>query len=273
MKLSEEEARHFFDLMFGLQFYANQQLGLTPSAKSLKAYRALGSKEKLPTRNAIYEHPEVIDAYLKANPNRLSADDRAIVAGWKKPVRGKFFIERILKKYTVLIKDDDVYGVLGLFDSFDEMFYPGQLPVYVEAVLLAYKGQVVYDGLLLGGPNIYFGGGIKSDLKEIYLAAKQNGRIITSLEAGVESGAVMEVEVRPDYSSELAELNVLVGKLRAPRNGPPVWSPAFRMLRVALDLAEQAVTEPDDIEKLQSKTEKIVTALNRMETVLYRSER
>lgn len=272
MKLSQAEAGHFFDLMFGLQFFANQHLKIDPSIPSVEAYRKLGSEEKLPIRDAVFDKPGVIDAYLKANPDKLSADDLSIVAGWKKPVRGKFFIERMLKKYTIFIHNEEVYGVLGLYDSFDEIFYPSQLPVYVEAVLLPYKGQIVYDGLLLGS-NIYFGGGIKADLKETYMAAKQNGRIITSLEADAPEEPDVTLELRADYASQLAELSALAGKLRAPRSGPPVWSPAFSLLRAALDLVEQAVAEPDAIDALWSKLDKIERTVNRVATVLHRAER
>lgn len=54
-------------------------------------------------------------------------------------------------------------------------------PVNVEAVLLPFKGKIIYDGLLLGY-NIAFGGGIRSRFTQIYLTAKYKQRIVTSLE-------------------------------------------------------------------------------------------
>jgi len=275
MKVTEQEATHFFDLMWGLQFFVNQSLGIDPKIPSAAELAKLDTKRKMPIRNALWEHPELIDSYLAANPHKLSADDLALVADWKRFVKGTFYIERMLKKYAIFIENEDVYAVLGLHDAFDEFFYPQQLPVAVQTVLLPYKGRIVYDGLMAGYP-IAFGGGITSELKEIYLAAKQNGRIITTLDsAGPGAGAAMEqdVEVRPDYSAQLKEISALVGKLSAGRNTPPIWSPAFRLLRVTLDLVEQAVAQPDDIEALWSKFNKVETASNRIITVLDRAER
>lgn len=272
MKLSTQEAAHFFELMWGLQLFVNQTLGIDPNVTSIPALKELDEKRRLPIRNGIWEHPELIDKFLAANAKTLSADDLGIVAGWKRFVKGTFYIERMLKKHTIFIQDNAVYAVLGLFDSFDHFFYPNQLPVAVQAVLLPFQGQIVYDGMLLSYP-IYFGGGISGNLKETYLAAKQNGEIITSLGSGKSLTGPPVVEDRPDYSSELQAMAALAKKLQASRNAPPVWSPAFTLLRAALDLVDQAVTEADDTDALWSKLGKIETASKRMGTILRRAGR
>ena len=71
---------------------------------------------------------------------------------------------------------------MGLYDSIEEIFEGASLPVRVQTVLLPFKGQIVYDGLM-SIYRIYFGSGIKASLRESYMAAKQNGRIITNLAA------------------------------------------------------------------------------------------
>ncbi len=273
MKVTKEEANHFFDLMWGLQLFVNQTLGIDPDVASVSELTKLSSQRKISIRNALYEHPELIDKYVAANPHSLSADDLSIVAGWRHFVKGTFYIERMLKKHAIFIEKKDVYAVLGLHDSFDAFYYPQQLPVAVQAVLLPYKGQIVYDGLLIGY-SISFGGGISGGLKETYMAAKQNGDIISSLGSGVKALAGPPVvESLPDYSSELQAMSELLKKLKTGRDAPPVWSPAFTLLRTALDLAEQAVAEPDDIDGLWSKLGKIESASKRMGTILRRSER
>ena len=74
-----------------------------------------------------------------------------------------------------------MYGVLGLFQGFDEVVPRSHLPLYIQTVLLPFKEKIVYDGLFRTY-NIYFGGGIKRSLKESYMRAKQNNRIIESFE-------------------------------------------------------------------------------------------
>lgn len=273
MKLSTAQATHFFELMGALQFFVNQTLGIAPDVTSIPALKELDEHGRLPIRNGIWEHPELIDKFLAANPQKLGPDDLAIVAGWKRFVKGTFYIERMLKKHTIFIEGNKVYAVLGLFDSFDTFFYPNQLPIAVQAVLLPFQGQIVYDGILLSYP-IFFGGGISGGLKETYMAAKQNDEIITSLGGGGKALAGPPVvESLPDYSSELQTISELLKKLKTGRDAPPVWSPAFTLLRASLDLAEQAVAEPDTIDELWSKLGKIETASKRMATVLRRAGR
>ncbi|MCI5165279.1 MAG: hypothetical protein D3903_04130 [Candidatus Electrothrix sp. GM3_4] len=61
------------------------------------------------TENSVlYEHPELIDAFIKKNPEGLSKEELSIVAGWKNFIKGSFVIERFLKTHTIFILDDEV---------------------------------------------------------------------------------------------------------------------------------------------------------------------
>ena len=98
-------------------------------------------------------------------------------------ISGKFTIEHDLRNYTIFLKDDDppkAYGVLGLTDEIIEIL-PYPLPVFVSAVLLPWKEQIICDGLILIY-NVILGRGIRKDLKDTYQQAKELG-IITSLDS------------------------------------------------------------------------------------------
>jgi hypothetical protein len=181
MKLSKQDADLFFELMWSLQLFVNLRLKLFPKTTSPDDYRNLSQSQKLQVRNAIYNNIDLINDFIEANPQQLSADNLAIIRGWKQFVAGEFFIERLLKKYAIFIQGHNVYGVLALYDSFEDILAHDPLPIYVKATLLPFKGKIIYDGLL-ESYNVYFGGGISSDIKEIYLTAKQNGAIIESLD-------------------------------------------------------------------------------------------
>ena len=271
MKLSRQDAELFFELMWPLQFFVNRQLRILPKVRTLDAYRNGSSKEKAQVREAMYDHIELVDAFIEQNPQQFPDDKLEIVSGWKDFVAGDFFIERLLKKYAVFIgSDEKVYGVLALYDAFQDMFYSAQLPLRVKAVLLPFKGRIVYDGLLQGY-NISFGRGISSDLKEVYMAAKQNGQIIERLDAAAE-------QVRPhiplkDWGPELDELAAKAHKLRGGSGQPPIYSPAFRLVKVSLALAQSAVENPDDTDRLWERLKKVNRALGSVETTLQRSER
>ena len=94
-------------------------------------------------------------------------------------------------KYTVFLSSggspNKAYGVLGLADPLEEVIGP-YLPRLITAVLLPFKGKIIYDGLV-SGYNITFGGGIKRMLNEEYKQAKEAFGIITSLPLRAEPAA------------------------------------------------------------------------------------
>ena len=182
MILSQEDTNLFYKLMWGLQFYVNQQIHIMPHVQSVQEYAALSMSNKAAVRDALWKNPKLIDAYLDLNPHHLSAEEQEIVRRWNQFIADTFQIFRFLKNYTIFIgKQSRVYGVVGLNSSLADLFIGRPLPILVEAVLVPFKGQIVYDGLLKPH-NIFFGGNIRSDLNETYMGAKQNGRIITTLE-------------------------------------------------------------------------------------------
>jgi hypothetical protein len=86
---------------------------------------------------------------VSQNPNGLLADDLAIVRKWKGFISGTFQMFRSLKKHAIFISaDSTVYAGLSLYDYFKDMFPGHPTPINVDAVLLPFKGHIVYDGML-----------------------------------------------------------------------------------------------------------------------------
>ena len=270
MKLSTEDAALFFKLMWRLQFYVNQQHQILPDVGSVDDYVAVMQTERVQVRDVLWENPELIDAYVAENPHNLPDDELDIIRKWKRFVVGAFHIFRYLKKHAIFVGDDQVYGVLALYDSLEEMLYGRRLPIMVQAVLLPFKGRIVYDGTL-NFYNIHFGGGIRSHLKEEYMAAKQNGRIVTTLEPELAQPA-RQTRKKPgkDWRSEVDNLVKMTAKMKG---GPPVSSSAFSLLRASVQLAQAAVHNPDDLDGLWKLERRARTALTRLQTALDRAER
>ena len=182
MKLTVKDAELYFRLMLGLYAYISRQLKIIAGVESSEEYISLVKQKAMAVRNALWENPHLIDSFVEENPDGLSVDDLDIVRKWNRFVSGTFSIERYMKKYAIFIGEDTkVYGVLGLYDSMEDLHPRSNLPIMTEAVLLPFKGKIVYDGVL-NYYNITFGGGVKSSLREQYMAAKQNDKIITTLE-------------------------------------------------------------------------------------------
>jgi hypothetical protein len=271
MKLSTEDANQFFRLMWGLQFFVSQQRRMLPNVTSLEAYTALESGEKIKVRDALWKHPDLIDPYVQENPDRLSTNELSIIRDWKRFISGQFFVFRYLKAHTIFIQDSRVYGVLGLHDPIAEILYGRPLPVLAETVLLPYKGKIVFDGLFRT-TDIYFGSGIRSDLNEQYQTAKQNGRILTSLEPEAAPAAPARRQAKPDRAIE-AVVDEIVTSSEQLRGGTVFQNAAFGLLRASANLAQSAVQQPEDLEVLWRLGRPVQNVLNRLYKALERAER
>lgn len=183
MYLSPEDATLFYKLMFSLQCYVSQQCALEPTIASPEAYSKLAQQAKLVVRNALYAQPALIDRFVNENPFSFVDDALAIVASWKNFVAGNFYIERYLPHYSIWIATAppaNVYQVCGITHSLEEIIERVYLPLQVKAVLLPFKDQIIYDGFLSTYPT-RLGGGLKVALRQEYMTAKEQGRILERL--------------------------------------------------------------------------------------------
>jgi len=270
MLLSQNDAAVFFRLMWGLQFYVKQQQGLLPDINSFEEYEELPGEEKLPVRNALWENPELIDAYVGENPDDLLPEELSIIGKWKGFIRGKFYIFRYLKNHAIFMGESKVYGVLGLYESFDDMFHGWPVPIFVETVLLPFKGKIIYDSLCQFY-NIQFGSGIRSGLNEDYMKAKQNGLIITSFEPETSAGKPTQRSRKPGEESG-AIVEGIVQMSERLRGGDAIQSAAFGLLRASAKVAQAALHNPDDLDELEQLPRKAHNALNRLQTGLERAK-
>ncbi|MFQ6028349.1 MAG: hypothetical protein ACE5Q6_12725 [Dehalococcoidia bacterium] len=273
MRFSEQDADQFFELMFSLQLYAGQQLGALSNNSTLEEYRDCPLESKLQVRDALYENKFLIDSFIQENPAHLSSGDLAIVAKWKQFISGEFYVERLLKKYAIFVGPEDrVYGVLGLHHAFQDMIHSSQLPVYLKTVLLPFKGKIVYDGLLQPY-DVYFGHGISSELKEVYMAAKQNGRIIEALDPDLQPERLnRKTAPAKDWKPQIDALVAAAQQLRSGAGQPAIHSPVFSLVKASMELAQQAVDHPNDLDAIRKGLQKVERTASRVETTLYRSE-
>ncbi|MBT8421073.1 MAG: hypothetical protein KJO08_09460 [Gammaproteobacteria bacterium] len=272
MKLPEEEATLFFDVMWPLQHYANKKLGTIPGVESLEDLLALDSDKKFLVRESLFENPRIIDRFVAENPNGFDDERLSIAHGWRHFIEGDFYIERFLKKYAVFVQSEQVYAVFSLRNSFDEMFPRSYLPMHVKAILLPFRDKIIYDGFMRPY-NVLFGDGIKSDLKEIYMKAKQNGKIIFSLGTGdLTSPAGDEPIPSVDWSRELQELMAISKTLKGGAGQPMINAVVFGLVRASIEFADKALSDSMDINMLLADFSKVQRALKKVEDTLYRME-
>ena len=184
MLLPPEEAALFISLYQSLIGFAAGRLGGVEGIVDVKTFKSASWEARAKARYRLLDNISLINAFIEENPEGFREKELFHVTKWPHFVRGDFFIERDLNKYTIFLSGESppkAYGVLGLTDEIIEIV-GYRLPVMVSAVLLPWKGWIVCDGLI-SIYSIAFGRGTREGFKESYQQAKAQG-IITSLEPG-----------------------------------------------------------------------------------------
>ncbi len=179
MILSAEDGKLFYELWMPLLQYANKRTKMFPDIK-FKKDTAIDVRFGRDMAEWIWNHTEVIDDYLKEHPG-MKEDHKNILSGWKRCIRGHWFVERHLKSGSVFLgKTPYVFLVQGIVSSFEEMIGMYGTPVMIEAALIPFRDKIITDGIVSAIP-IRIGSNMKASMKDEYMAAKKNGNIITSL--------------------------------------------------------------------------------------------
>ena len=184
MQLPQKEADFFISLYSSLIGFAASRLGGIAGIKDSKSFKNVSNKARFEARDKLLEDISLIDLFIEANPDGFREKELGLTLQLKRFVRGNFFIVRDLKKYTIFLNTETpakAYGVLGLSEEIVDIL-PYRLPMYIEAVLLPWKGQIICDGFMQIY-NIHFGTGIRREMNELYNQAKARG-VITSLDPG-----------------------------------------------------------------------------------------
>ena len=137
-------------------------------------------QQKIKCREALYKDNGLLEGFLKENPYNLSNEDMEIAAGFRHRLSGRFVVMKQLKEHAIFTDDKYAYGVLSLSTPLEIVMHFAPLPCMVEAVLLPFKGKIIYDGFLMPY-NVRFGGGYKSSFNDQLKEAKAKYGIVTSL--------------------------------------------------------------------------------------------
>lgn len=271
MKLSKEESDVFYKLMNSLLLFVNQKLRINNNVKTLDSIENLILTEKVKIRDAVYENKDIFDQYISANPHKLSNEELEIVEKWKLFVKGKFYMFKFLKKYAVFIKEENVYGVHGITQSFDEMIHPSNLPLLVDTVLIPFKDKIVYDAVFIPY-SLSFGSGITGELNECYARAKQNNRIIQNLAEDISLNNALK-SYNKSLSLEIKKIDEQVKKLEKKYELTPLAASTFKVLKANLNLCEVlSDSKPkyskiyDALSNLDKEVKKTHITFNRDET-------
>lgn len=204
MILSEKDGKLFYELWLPLLDYVNEKYKVNKKLRNMADARTLNPEEVKEIADVLWNHVDIIDQYLDECATEMPDDHRQIISGWKYCLQGKFVLERNLKKGSILIsgEDEKVYQVQGIISSFEEMFPSASLPVLMDATLIPFRDVIITDGLFMAYP-VMIGSNMKKQFKEIYMAAKNNGEIIRTMEKNQRPDTL---EKGPDSPGKVVDL-------------------------------------------------------------------
>lgn len=263
MKLSRQDSDLYFKLMWSLQFYINQEQIIIPEIRNMAEYINCSSVKKKPVRDWLFQNISIIDDFISEKPNHLTASELEIIRSWKHFLSGEFIIERQLNKHAIFIKGNKVYAVLALQDSFFDILGGWPTPIYVKTVLLPFKGQIIYDGFLERF-GISFGGGIKTNLKDTYIAAKDRGLIITDLLSPIQPVLKpAKNHYNKDFLKLIDELREMSKKLDQPEGNEPESKLVVELLKASIAFSSQMIFGSEDFSSARKKYMKLNRAIDK----------
>lgn len=181
--LSNEDADLYYYLWFTVLDYVNKRFGINKKLKKMVNAKELDPEDVYEVADYLWEHVDVIDDFLNDKASKqLSEEERDIVVGWKKRVRGDFIMERHLKSGTIFIhmETEKVYQLSGIRSSYEEIYWSLSLPTLMKMTIIPFKNVIIFDSIAMAYP-IVIGSNMKRSFKDTYMNAKKNGEIIRSL--------------------------------------------------------------------------------------------
>lgn len=180
MTLSDTEYKIFLRTHLNLLYYVGQKSNIVADHLKFDKFVDLDLSIKLKCRDFLLDNQKLLDEYISTNIDQLTTEKISILTGFKKIISSDFVIFKCLTNNAIFIdtKDNKFYAVKALGDSFDKFF--NRFPILVNATLLPFNDQIVYDGFLKA-TGVYYGSGMTSEMKEDYKLAKKNNKILTTI--------------------------------------------------------------------------------------------
>lgn len=180
-QLNAAEVKLFYDIWYGLLGYVNEERQVFSDVLKI-SYPEIDEEITFKLREVLWEEPELITDYIAST--ELSQETIEILISWRDNHKaGMFFMVDQQPGLALLLGSDEegedlLYGVKGISRSISTIIQR-PLPCVLEAILLPFKGKIIYDSFLNSYPIDYGAGAVKT-LEEMHQGALKSG-ITTSL--------------------------------------------------------------------------------------------
>ncbi|MCL2153634.1 MAG: DUF6398 domain-containing protein [Oscillospiraceae bacterium] len=186
MYLDVQDKDLFYKLYFDLLHCTNKKHKIVKRFGDGRFPTGVDSRDAYQIREALFDNPKWIDEYIHGYGSELTEEELGILASWRDNfIKERFFVVKHLAKYSVFMTTGDenttkLYGITGLNHPFADLFDRSLLPIAVAALILPFKGKIIYDGLV-SAYNIRIGPNMRRSMNEAYRISKEKFGIIDSL--------------------------------------------------------------------------------------------
>ena len=166
--IDEEDARIFFTLRNFLFDYTNKKYNINSELEDFRDINNSQPEEVQQIREKLWSDKNIIKEYIKENSNNIDKETIQELENWnEKNINSKFILYKYEEKYTVLLGEENIYYVKGLKDTIKNIIPENKVPIFIETVLLPFKGQIIYDSYIIKY-DISFGKGLKETFDKQY---------------------------------------------------------------------------------------------------------
>lgn len=148
--LSRKDSTLFYKIYFGLLDFTNKKYQINEHVK-IYGHNGINPFEIKDIVDKYWENKDAITLeFCLANPYKFTKEELKITNEFKKGIRSMFIISRYELEYTAFMEKDKIYMVKGLNDNIDNIIPYNELPHVAITSVIPFKGNLVYDGMLLG---------------------------------------------------------------------------------------------------------------------------
>src|SRR4051795_1203935 len=92
MNLNRADIDLFYKLFLRLMLFVNKEKKILEQDIDEYAFMSHPAEQRIMVRDALYENPQLFDAFIEKNRANLKQEDLDIVSSWKHFKKGKFFL-------------------------------------------------------------------------------------------------------------------------------------------------------------------------------------
>lgn len=148
--IPRKDAKLFYKIYFALLEFTNKKYKINNSVK-IYNHNGINPFEIKDIVDKYWENKDAITLeFCLANPYKFNKEELNITSDFKKGIRSMFIISKYELEYTAFMEKDKIYMVKGLNDNIDNIIPYSELPHVAITSIIPFKGNLVYDGMLLG---------------------------------------------------------------------------------------------------------------------------